>query len=73
MASESELIAALAAVFKLSDANVRENVLIGIGDDGAVVAPSSRKSVLAADMVDVRRNRSKNYCSQLGRYLRNGR
>ena len=50
MASESELIAALAAVFKLSDANVRENVLIGIGDDGAVVAPSSRKSVLAADM-----------------------
>lgn len=50
MASESELIAALAAVFKLSDADVRENVLIGIGDDGAVVAPSSRKSVLAADM-----------------------
>ena len=50
MASESELIAALAAVFKHSDANVRENVLIGIGDDGAVVAPSSRKSVLAADM-----------------------
>ena len=50
MASESELIAALAAVFKLSDANVRENVLIGIGDDGAVIAPSSRKSVLAADM-----------------------
>ena len=46
MASESELIAALAAVFKHSDANV----LIGIGDDGAVVAPSSRKSVLAADM-----------------------
>lgn len=50
MASESELIAALSAVFKLSDANVRENVLIGIGDDGAVIAPSSRKSVLAADM-----------------------
>ena len=50
MASESELIAALAAVFKHSDANVRENVLIGIGDDGAVIAPSSRKSVLAADM-----------------------
>jgi thiamine-monophosphate kinase len=50
MASESELIAALSAVFKLSDANVRENVIIGIGDDGAVVAPSSRKSVLAADM-----------------------
>ena len=50
MASESELIAALSAVFKLSDVNVRENVLIGIGDDGAVIAPSSRKSVLAADM-----------------------
>jgi thiamine-monophosphate kinase len=50
MASESELIAALSAVFNLSDANVRENVLIGIGDDGAVIAPSSRKSVLAADM-----------------------
>ena len=50
MASESELIAALSTVFKLSDANVRENVLIGIGDDGAVIAPSSRKSVLAADM-----------------------
>ncbi len=50
MASESELIAALTAVFKLSDANVRENVLIGIGDDGAVIAPSQNKSVLAADM-----------------------
>jgi len=50
MASESELIAALTAVFKLSDANVRECVLIGIGDDGAVIAPSSHKSVLAADM-----------------------
>jgi thiamine-monophosphate kinase len=50
MASESELIAALAAVFKSSDANVRERVLIGIGDDGAVIAPSSSKSVLAADM-----------------------
>jgi thiamine-monophosphate kinase len=50
MASESELIAALTAVFGHSDANVRENVLIGIGDDGAVIAPSSSKSVLAADM-----------------------
>ena len=50
MASESELIAALTAVFKLSDANVRENVIIGIGDDGAVIAPSAQKSVLAADM-----------------------
>jgi thiamine-monophosphate kinase len=46
MASESELIAALAAVFKHSD----RNVLIGIGDDGAVIAPSQNKSVLAADM-----------------------
>lgn len=46
MASESELIAALSAVFKLWDANV----LIGIGDDGAVVASSSHKSVLATDM-----------------------
>ncbi len=50
MASESELIAALTAVFKSSDANVREGVLIGIGDDGAVIAPSFNKSVLAADM-----------------------
>jgi len=46
MASESELIAALSAVFKLSD----PSVIIGIGDDGAVVAPSSLKSVLATDM-----------------------
>jgi hypothetical protein len=36
MASESELIAALTAVFKSSDLRV----LIGIGDDGAVIAPS---------------------------------
>jgi thiamine-monophosphate kinase len=46
MASESELIAALTAVFKSSDLRV----LIGIGDDGAVIAPSQNKSVLAADM-----------------------
>ncbi|MFM2160310.1 MAG: hypothetical protein RLY39_841 [Actinomycetota bacterium] len=46
MASESELIAALSAVFKHSD----PNVLIGIGDDGAVISTSSQKSVLAADM-----------------------
>ena len=50
MASESELIAALSAVFKLSDSNAHANVLIGIGDDGAVIAPSSHKSVLATDM-----------------------
>jgi thiamine-monophosphate kinase len=46
MASESELIAALTAVFKSSDSSV----LIGIGDDGAVIAPSQNKLVLAADM-----------------------
>jgi thiamine-monophosphate kinase len=46
MASESELIAALTAVFKSSDLRV----LIGIGDDGAVIAPSQNKLVLAADM-----------------------
>ena len=46
MASESELIAALSAVFKHSD----PNVLIGIGDDGAVISTSSQKSVLATDM-----------------------
>ena len=46
MASESEFIAALSAVFKLSDSSV----IIGIGDDGAVVAPNSLKSVLATDM-----------------------
>jgi thiamine-monophosphate kinase len=50
MASESELIAALSAVFKLSDAKVLENVIIGIGDDGAVISPTSNKTVLAADM-----------------------
>jgi thiamine-monophosphate kinase len=46
MTSESELIAALSAVFKLSD----PSVIIGIGDDGAVIASSSHKSVLATDM-----------------------
>ena len=50
MASESELIAALSAVFKLSDANVRENVLIGIGDDGAVLAPSELATVATMDL-----------------------
>jgi len=50
MASESELIEAISAVFKRSDSNVPENVIIGIGDDGAVIAPSSYKSVLATDM-----------------------
>lgn len=46
MASESELIAALSAVFTLSD----PNLLVGIGDDGAVIKASSQNSVLATDM-----------------------
>ena len=46
MASESELIAALSAVFALSD----PNILVGIGDDGAVVKASPQNSVLATDM-----------------------
>ena len=52
MASESELIAALSAVFTLSDPsfNSFKNVLVGIGDDGAVVKASPQNSVLATDM-----------------------
>ena len=46
MASESELIAALSTVFTLSD----PNILVGIGDDGAVVKASPQNSVLATDM-----------------------
>lgn len=46
MASESELIAALSTVFTLSD----PNILVGIGDDGAVIKASSQNSVLATDM-----------------------
>ncbi len=46
MASESELIAALSAVFTLSD----PNILVGIGDDGAVIKASPQNSVLATDM-----------------------
>jgi thiamine-monophosphate kinase len=52
VASESELIAALSAVFTLSDPsfNSFKNVLVGIGDDGAVVKASPQNSVLATDM-----------------------
>ena len=46
MASESELIAALSAVFTLSD----PNVLVGIGDDGAVIKASSKNIIAASDM-----------------------
>ncbi len=46
MASESELIAALSTVFTLSD----PNILVGIGDDGAVIKASPHNSVLATDM-----------------------
>ncbi len=46
MASESELIAALSTVFTLSD----PNILVGIGDDGAVIKASPQNSVLATDM-----------------------
>ena len=46
MASESELIAALSTVFALSD----PNILVGIGDDGAVIKASPHNSVLATDM-----------------------
>jgi thiamine-monophosphate kinase len=46
VASESELIAALSTVFTLSD----PNILVGIGDDGAVIKASPQNSVLATDM-----------------------
>jgi thiamine-monophosphate kinase len=49
VASESELIAALSAVFALSDSSIN-NVLVGIGDDGAVIKASPHNSVLATDM-----------------------
>jgi len=46
MASESELIAALSAVFSLSD----PNLIVGIGDNGAVIKASSKNLVAATDM-----------------------
>jgi thiamine-monophosphate kinase len=49
VASESELIAALSKVFTLSDASLK-NVLVGIGDDGAVINATSQNTVLATDM-----------------------
>jgi thiamine-monophosphate kinase len=57
MASESELIAALAAIFESTpvagNSDVRElgsQVLIGIGDDGAVISQKKANVVLATDM-----------------------
>ena len=46
MASESELIAALSEVFSLSDLNL----IVGIGDDGAVIKASAKNLVAATDM-----------------------
>jgi thiamine-monophosphate kinase len=46
MASESELIAALSEVFSSSD----PNLIVGIGDDGAVVKASLKNLVAATDM-----------------------
>ena len=47
MASESELIAAVRAIF---EATPDERVLVGIGDDGAVIAQPKGKVVLATDI-----------------------
>ncbi len=47
MASESELIAAVRAIF---EATPDERVLIGIGDDGAVIEQPKGKVVLATDI-----------------------
>lgn len=49
MASESELIAALSTVFAPSDPSFN-NVVVGIGDDGAVIKASPHNLVLATDM-----------------------
>lgn len=46
MASESKLIAALSEVFSLSD----PNLIVGIGDDGAVIKASTKNLVAATDM-----------------------
>ena len=47
MASEAELIAALKAIF---EANADERVLVGIGDDAAVIAQPKGKVALATDI-----------------------
>ena len=47
MASESELIAAVRAIF---EATPDERVLIGIGDDGAVISQPKGRVVLATDI-----------------------
>jgi len=64
LATESELIAALKEIFATSDPKVK----IGIGDDGAVVAPSSLANVLAADMAveGVHFNRAWSSLKQIG-------
>ncbi len=46
MASESELIAALSKIFAVAD----PNLVVGIGDDGAVIKASSQNLVAATDM-----------------------
>lgn len=46
MASETELIAALSKVFAVND----PNLIVGIGDDGAVIKASTQNLVAATDM-----------------------
>ncbi|TSA21177.1 MAG: thiamine-phosphate kinase [Actinomycetales bacterium] len=46
MASESELLAALSNIFALSD----PNLIVGIGDDGAVIKTNPQNLVAATDM-----------------------
>ena len=46
MASEAELIAALKEIFSIEDSNL----IVGIGDDGAVVMRPSENLVMASDM-----------------------
>ena len=46
LATESELIAALSKVFAASD----PNLIVGIGDDGAVISASPKNLVAATDM-----------------------
>ena len=51
MASESEIVAALAAIFKPTTSNLNSgNLVVGIGDDGAVANSSSKKIVMSTDM-----------------------